>query len=213
MKIINATQWSTEALEAAVQRALSAPEFAKRRTGYTEVCFKPTNYSQPIHSNESKVDRHRVEVLLWNPAKFKVDMDKLTLMAASTGDHGFIMPPPIAAQLLIGLEQALRSGSINTYEIANIAKRIKDPPIIPERLAEEGRIDDAVLQIEIANDHLDRLRKAFGAKERSLLGKLDKLQKSIDFNKKKLEKMKKQEKSTSARSDLAVSGSAPTTQG
>ena len=75
-----------------------------RHPAYAEICFKPTSsYHKPVHTTESRITRQRLDVLLWQPVKFKNKLDELTLIAAVTGDDGFVMPPLAAACSLIVL--------------------------------------------------------------------------------------------------------------
>jgi hypothetical protein len=196
MKIINATAWSTDALKSVVDRAcLEIKELEDcRHPAYAEICFKPTSsYHKPVHTTESRITRQRLDVLLWQPVKFKNKLDELTLIAAVTGDDGFVMPPLAAAQLLVHIKDALGGRYGYGKELDEVAKSVKNPPVVHERLAEQGRIDEAEMVLAQAKLDLATVREKFEAAEAGFLRRIDKFQKTIDFNKKKLDRVKKEQ--------------------
>jgi len=195
MKIINATAWSTDALKSVVDRACQEIKELEncRHPAYEEICFKPTSsYHKPVHATESRTSRQRLDVLLWQPVKFKNKLDELTLIAAVTGDDGFVMPPLAAAQLLVHIKDGLGGRYGYGKELDEVAKSVKNPPVVPERSAEYGRIDEAEMALAQAKLDLATVREKFEAAEASFLRRIDKFQNTIDFNKKKLDKVKSQ---------------------
>lgn len=198
MKILNATAWKTEDLKAVVERAAVEAKAAGATIwrSAAEFHFKPTNHHSQVRVNE--VDHNgRVEIPLWQPIKFKNKLDELTKIAASV--EGFRMPEKMAAELLTGLKVVAfgfrypQSGTGHyyaSYQISQAALSEKDFPVIGERLAEEGRRDEA--QIDLAQAIIDRAnaKKEWESRDRGFEEHIKKLERAIDFNNKKLEKHK-----------------------
>jgi hypothetical protein len=197
MKIINATAWKTEDLQTLVDRAEREAKAlgAKSHREAKEVFFKSTSHHEQVRVYEAEYDSGRVQISMWQPVKFKNKLDELTKIAAHVG--GFRMPETVVGRLLVGLkitafganyDRAGNSYYYDSREHEEIAKEEKELPIIGERLAEEGRRDEATIDLEQAIINREEARKRWGREDQSYANSIEKLKKAIDFNNKKLEK-------------------------
>lgn len=199
MKLLNSTGWSTDALQAVVDQAVT--ETAQANTTrhlpreFEEVHFKPSSHHEPVRVVADIYRSKTMTVHIWQPIKFKNKLDELTRITASA--HGYQLGAEHAAKLLVEIKAALGFDfSVGVHYRAGISDAVKqqmsNAPVITERLPEEGRREDAQIKLELTVKAREEARKRFEEADQGYAARIDELQRSIDFNTKKLEKMRQE---------------------
>jgi hypothetical protein len=197
MKILNATAWRTEDLAAVVGRAEQEAKTETNEThNITVIYFKPT--SRPFmrfriqgqgHGN------HSLLVPMCQPIKLKNKLDALTKIAANIG--GYAMEGEMAAHLLLCLKNSfgVQYGGSNYYsrlDFKKFVETVTDPPVIRERLAEEGRRDAATIDLGEMLLRREKARLKWEEDDLDFANTIEKLERTIDLNNNRLEKKRRE---------------------
>lgn len=194
MKAVNATAWRTEDLQDLVDRAvMEAKVEVENFQPPAEIIFLPSSHRDQIRVREPHSNSTRIEVLVWQPIRFKNRLDELTRIAVSVS--GLVMRKEMSSQLLVGIKFALgvrhyKPNGCGWTPIEELATKVVDHPIVTERLPEEGRLDEARIDLEQAIIDRERARSEFELRDKVFAAMIEKHKRVIDFNQKRLNRLR-----------------------